>query len=218
MSAIPERLLRLNFKRAFLPAAGHPNDPTLRVRLDEAWEFLIARYLEPHRRYHTLDHINELLLLFDQYSHLAENPSSVERALWDHDLFYDPKAKDNEERSAQWHENLLRTLEAPEVVIKREGRLIRSTAYFAPDWQPPTDRDTMLTHDLDLSPLAAPREKFDKNSVNVRFEFSFVSDEDYQKGRIGAMKVFLNRRPIFRLLTHLEPQATENLTRLIYGS
>ena len=57
------------------------------------YDNLIARYSEPHRAYHTLEHIGHCLDEFEQVRHLATNPDAVELALWYHDAIYDTKAQ-----------------------------------------------------------------------------------------------------------------------------
>jgi predicted metal-dependent HD superfamily phosphohydrolase len=46
---------------------------------------LVARYSEPHRKYHTLQHLAECLAHFEAVRHLAEHPGEIEIALWFHD-------------------------------------------------------------------------------------------------------------------------------------
>ena len=71
--------------------------------LDEAlYQDLVARYREPHRRYHTLQHLEECFARFDELRALAEHPRDVELAIWFHDAIYDTRRSDNEARSAAW--------------------------------------------------------------------------------------------------------------------
>jgi predicted metal-dependent HD superfamily phosphohydrolase len=55
-------------------------------------------YSEPHRHYHTLVHVQDLLTKFEQYKFLVEAHEEIEAAIWFHDALYDPTRYDNEER------------------------------------------------------------------------------------------------------------------------
>ena len=57
------------------------------------WQQLASRYNEPHRHYHTLDHVAACLNWLDQYHHLAEDPLCLELALWAHNVIYDHRAR-----------------------------------------------------------------------------------------------------------------------------
>ncbi len=79
---------------------AEPQNPIL-------FDQLRSRYAEPHRVYHTLDHIQDCLKQFDAARSLAERKAEVEVAIWFHDAIYDPRKSDNEERSARWAERAL---------------------------------------------------------------------------------------------------------------
>jgi predicted metal-dependent HD superfamily phosphohydrolase len=59
---------------------------------------LVARYSEPHRFYHTLQHLRECFSMLEPASHLASRIGEVQLALWFHDAVYDTRAQDNEEQ------------------------------------------------------------------------------------------------------------------------
>jgi predicted metal-dependent HD superfamily phosphohydrolase len=67
---------------------------------DSYFAGLVAHYSEPHRAYHNLAHVMDCLDQFEPVRHLAQDAAAVEIAIWYHDVIYDPRAKDNEERSA----------------------------------------------------------------------------------------------------------------------
>ena len=58
------------------------------TRVDAAASDLVARYAEPHRRYHTLEHIEEMLAVAESLEASAE----VHCAVWMHDVIYEPTA------------------------------------------------------------------------------------------------------------------------------
>lgn len=64
-------------------------------------EELLAAYGEPHRAYHTVQHLTECFAHLDSSPRGPRDPASVELALWFHDAIYDTKAADNEARSAE---------------------------------------------------------------------------------------------------------------------
>ena len=68
--------------------------------LQDAFEDLVARYAEPHRKYHTLEHLDECLATFANVRALAGRPAEVEVALWFHDAIYDTRSNSNEKQSA----------------------------------------------------------------------------------------------------------------------
>ncbi len=62
---------------------------------------LVECYSSHDRHYHNLNHISEVLKIVDELANLAADPNSVRLAAWFHDAAYDPRASDNEERTAE---------------------------------------------------------------------------------------------------------------------
>jgi predicted metal-dependent HD superfamily phosphohydrolase len=61
---------------------------------------LVATYSEPHRFYHTLEHLAEMFKVAGKLADAAVDVAALQLAIWFHDAVYDPRATDNEERSA----------------------------------------------------------------------------------------------------------------------
>ena len=63
---------------------------------------LIYYYEQPGRYYHTLFHIKDCLVKFDEVKRLLEEPDVVELAIWFHDAIYEfwTKPNENEQFSA----------------------------------------------------------------------------------------------------------------------
>src|SRR5262245_48769827 len=72
----------------------------LRCSADPVGEELLRRWSEPWRHYHTLGHLRFCLGELDAASAAPTDRPLLEAAIWLHDAIYDPRAKDNEERSA----------------------------------------------------------------------------------------------------------------------
>src|SRR5688500_16407624 len=126
---------------------------------------LRARYAEPHRRYHTVEHLTEALATFEELRDLASDPGAVELALWYHDAVYDPAAPagENEARSA--------ALAAAEGCDDEVVRLILLTAGHSVGVD---DANGAVMADVDLAILGAPPERYARYAADVRAEYAHV--------------------------------------------
>jgi len=57
---------------------------------------LIRRYSEPHRKYHTCQHLDECFEKLEELRSEAAHPHEVEIALWFHDAIYEKQSSQNE--------------------------------------------------------------------------------------------------------------------------
>jgi predicted metal-dependent HD superfamily phosphohydrolase len=110
-------------------------------------EDLIQRYAEPHRAYHTLQHIGERGEQFEAARELFQHAGEVAVAVWFHDAIYDPRAADNEERSAELASRTLREAGAAPQVVQRVHGLVLATKHSAA----PSDVDETLLVDISAS-------------------------------------------------------------------
>ncbi|WP_414430233.1 N-methyl-D-aspartate receptor NMDAR2C subunit [Alcanivorax sp. IL3] len=181
---------------------------------EPTWQQLATRYNEPHRHYHTLDHVAACLGWLgwlDHYRHLAEDPPCLELALWAHDVIYDPRASDNEARSADWFAQQFAVSDLTNSQRARVHELILATIHP----HPPTDPDMALLQDIDLSILGADAELYDRYEGWIRQEYDFVPEEAFRKGRSAVLRSFLDQRVIYHtaeLREKLELPARENLS------
>ena len=91
----PDLLEEQRFTQVWQRAGG--NSPNAAQVFAE----LCSRYSAPGRHYHTPRHICQCLSQLDGARDEIAHADFVEIALWFHDVIYDPKAKDNEDRSAR---------------------------------------------------------------------------------------------------------------------
>ena len=92
-------------------------------------EKLCRAYQDSQRRYHTLQHLDECLQLFDRIPSardVACSPS-LELALWFHDAVYDIGASNNEEQSAQLARFVLFKAGVDSELIDDTCRLVMAT-------------------------------------------------------------------------------------------
>jgi len=114
-------------------------------------------------------------------------------AIWFHDAIYDPKGKDNEERSANLAAEVLISARLPEGFGQRVKRLILATKHAAP----PEAADSAMIVDVDLSILGQSRERFLKYEAEIRQEYAWVAEDAFAKGRSAILKSFLDRSNIY---------------------
>ena len=97
---------------------------------------LLGRWAEPHRAYHDLAHLDEVLTRVGLLAGEADDADAVRLAAWFHDAVYDPTAADNEERSAWLATTVLHRLQVAEPTVALVARepLFR-TAYGREHWE-----------------------------------------------------------------------------------
>ena len=160
---------------------------------DGVLEALLARWAEPHRKYHTPQHLRECLALFDAHRGLARHPGEVAIALWFHDAIYDTSRHDNEAASADWARRVLRDAGAAGEVVARVEALILATRHS----QVPATADEGLLVDIDLAILGAEPARFDEYERQIRDEYNFVAQDVFRAKRAEILRGFLARPALF---------------------
>ncbi len=184
----------------------------LASRVASAWS-------EPHRHYHSLQHLSECLRWLDDRRVRAaiERHAEVEIALFLHDLVYDTARADNEAQSADESRALLAAVPAvPPAVIDRVCAMILATKDHSADT---SDAAVML--DIDLSILGAAPERFREYQRQVRQEWAWVDPDAYAVGRAAVLRKFAARERLYRsdALHHLlEADAKRNLEAALGGA
>lgn len=200
-------LLELSWQRAWSGAGARGDGQSWR-------DALLARYREPQRHYHTLQHLAECLALFDGAIGLARQPAAVELGLWFHDAIYDVKSSRNEEASADWAREVLLGAGVAAGFAERVHALVLATRHTAQ----PEDADEQLLVDIDLSILGATRERFDEYERQIRAEYAFVPGFLFNLKRRQILRSFLDRPRIYatgHFHARLEQAARVNLTRAL---
>lgn len=180
----------------------------------KTYNTLIRAHAEPHRFYHTLDHIAACLRHLDSVRDITERPDEIEMALWFHDAVYAPFSATNEEDSAEWAADWLQACGAEKPVFSRIADLILATkSHKAPEG---TDGQFML--DIDLSILGTPSDIYDEFELNIRREYKRVPAFIFRKKRKAILQGFLDRDRLYNtgyFFDKLESNARINLIRTI---
>lgn len=175
---------------------------------------LVARWAEPHRRYHTLDHLVRVLDGVDEFGGHADDVAAVRYAAWFHDAVYDggEASADNEELSAQLAEAELPALGVPEARVAEVARLVRLTkGHEVADG----DRNGAVLCDADLAVLGGDRKAYGAYTEAIRQEYAQFPDEVFRPGRAAVLRGLLELPQLFRTpvaVKRYEAKARANLT------
>jgi predicted metal-dependent HD superfamily phosphohydrolase len=176
---------------------------------------LLTRYAEPHRRYHDLTHLREVLDAVDGLAAYAVDPDAVRLAAWFHDAVYDGRPGADEEASARLAEARLPACGVASSRVAQVARLVRVTAGHAPA---DDDRDGIVLCDADLAILAADPPRYRSYSAAVRAEYAHVPAAAFRQGRRAVLEDLLARPALYRTPTAQAAwtgAARRNLTREI---
>lgn len=171
-----------------------------------------ACYSEPHRKYHTMQHLNECFAHLESVRSIAERPAEVELALWFHDAIYKTNKKDNEERSAEWARESALAGGLSNDQASRIFDLVIVTKHNAT----PASRDAEVLVDVDLGILGSAPSRFDEYEGQVREEYSWVPGALYRRERRRILQEFANRPSIYsteHFRAKYEAQARDNVAR-----
>lgn len=187
--------------------------------VDDVGTDLLRRWREPHRRYHDVTHLAEVLTAVDTLCK-AEGLDGGDRAAtalaaWFHDAVYAVDALDgNEAASAVLATRALTRLGAPVGLRAWVAALVLDTATH--DLGPAAEPAQVVLHDADLWVLSAPVARFDEYCHQVREEYAHVPVTAYAASRSKVLRPFLVRSHVYHSAharAAWEPAARENLAR-----
>jgi predicted metal-dependent HD superfamily phosphohydrolase len=152
---------------------------------------LLRRYAEPHRHYHTVNHLHHVLVMIDE---LAEDQDLflVRLAAWFHDAVYAiPTGQlSNEEASARLAIRTLGRVGLEQEDLNQVARLVRLTETHVPGARDPEGE---LLCDADLAILAAPPEEYARYVEQVRAEYAAVPERAFLAGRLAVLTELADR-------------------------
>jgi predicted metal-dependent HD superfamily phosphohydrolase len=194
MHVSPERVEALQTSWVRL-AANYACEP---IAAYPIFDRLVAAYAEPHRHYHTLEHIAEMLKIVGRLATGQPDVGVVMLAVWFHDVVYDPRARNNESQSANVADEWL----APFVRTNEQHELLRKLILVT-DHRTTTTLDplAMVLLDADLAILAAGESRYARYATAIRQEYAHVSDAEYRLGRANVLQSFLARDTIYHTPT-----------------
>ena len=160
--------------------------------VESMYEEIQKRYSEPHRAYHTLEHIEACLAHAKKV--VFDDAFAVLIALCFHDVVYNPAAKDNEFQSALIAQAFLHNISCPPQAITKIVHLIESTAHPSS----PQTQDEKYLLDIDLMILASSAKDYREYEKQIRFEYKHVPDEIFFEKRAKFLRSLLQCDRIYQ--------------------
>lgn len=201
---------------------------------------LVSAYSQPHRYYHTLQHLGECLEQLDwaiaefryvnldcfqfienttraRCSHSRITPyhfKLIEISLWYHDVIYQPRDQNNEQKSADLAAHFL----SRSGLNSNEIRLIWSSILATEHRKIPVETIHQFVVDIDLSILGAEVDRFQEYDLQICQEYAWVTPSIYRQKRKEVLSGFLSKHRIYvtdLFYRKFEKRARENLKRAI---
>jgi len=172
----------------------------------ELVRLLVRKYTEKTRFYHTFAHIEQG---FYQYELMMQESMNLELFLaWTyHDVIYKPKAKNNEEKSAELFKEHNEMIGCCGTLADDIVRRILTTTHK-------NENEKNILTDIDLAGLGADHNTYWMNNRRIRREYQYLTLDEWVAGRTSFIKQFLSRDSIFwneNFKKRYEKQAQKNL-------
>lgn len=160
------------------------------------FERVITAWQAGFRRYHNAEHLVDCLRELDSTNAKPPTSDVVEAALWYHDVVYEPRATDCEERSARALLEDAVALAIPLETATAAAALIRETAHRSERSHSSAAADLVV--DIDLSILGRDVLRFMDYEYSVEDEYSQMNTVRFRVGRGRFLRALLDRAHIFR--------------------
>jgi predicted metal-dependent HD superfamily phosphohydrolase len=186
----------------------HPDYPIHVGRL------LISLYSSPHRHYHNLDHLVDVVQRCEELISTEDcvAPEEIIIAALFHDAIYDPdNGSDCVSQSAELAYVVALGGGINYTAANRINALVIST-----DTHEPKTIDQRILCDADLAILGQEEEKYNNYSRKIKLEYPNIRDDIFRDTRAHVLKEFLNKKHIFHTKTYrekYEDQARDNISR-----
>lgn len=195
--------------------------------VDEYWDMIESKYTEKHRRYHTLSHLSDMFKHFDDVRDQLSQAQLVGMAIFFHDVVYDPKKTDNEERSAEIFLEFAKNITSKEIdrgadisivfdwiidTKRHETEVHRTPETFGRD-------DLHFFLDMDMAILGSPDADYTKYADDIRIEYQHIPEPLFRERRAAVLRSFLGVPNIYateRFRTRFENQARQNIRAEIH--
>lgn len=201
----------LKFEQYWCETAGRLN--LSNVQRQQILELLKHYYSEPHRAYHTTQHIVECIELFHLIQSSLQDPVAIELAIWFHDVIYEPKSTQNELDSAELFLQLMQDILSSVQCMKIYHWILATQKHL-----PTADTDLQYLLDIDLAILGQSPARFSQYDHQIRQEYAWVHQHTYQQKRAEVLKGMMAHGVIYQTAffqQHFQTQAEQNLKQAL---
>jgi len=160
--------------------------------IQKNWASLENTYCKKSRHYHNLNHLKEMIELFDDYQSHLKNYNEILFSIFYHDYIYKASKKDNELKSAEFALSILNENHTLNKQLVFDA--ICATQLHAHN----ANEDINWLIDFDLKILAKDWDDYKIYFEQIRKEYRIYPDFLYKPGRAKALKHFLENEFIFQ--------------------
>jgi predicted metal-dependent HD superfamily phosphohydrolase len=154
---------------------------------------LLQRWQEPHRHYHDIRHLFQMLGALTMLSP-AGVPPELRLAAWFHDAVYEGVSGQDEAASADLARVELAAVDTPPDLVEEVFRLVMLTVEHRPDAE---DSAGVLLVDADLSILGQAPGRYQMYVRDVRAEHPRRSDTEFGMARLGVVRALLSAETLY---------------------
>lgn len=174
------------------------------------WDEIENHYSVKRRYYHNLSHLQNIFNSLQPIKDIINDWDTIVFSVFYHDIIYDVKRNDNEEKSAELAQKRLAGISYPdELIVKCCDQILATKIHQFSD-----DRDTNIFTDSDLSILGQEENAYIEYTKQIRKEYSIIPKLLYNKGRIKVLNHFLAMERIFKsdyFFHEFEAKARQNI-------
>lgn len=183
------------------------------------WDDVTSYYSEPHRVFHTVEHLKDGIEALVKWSQQLNSIPSIEQILawFYHDVIYDVLSKSNEDLSAELAINKINQLASKNTSIDTE--IVKTIILDTKSHEATIDESCII---LDIDMISLSESDFDRFlTLRYRAEEEYLKEypkEHVLKGCIQFAKSMVEKEYIFNLPINRikeDPLAKENLRRYI---
>jgi predicted metal-dependent HD superfamily phosphohydrolase len=170
---------------------------------------LLDRWKEPHRKYHSVSHLQDLVEQIQHHRNLTtiQQEMLLLTALY-HDVIYNPEANNNEEASAEF---FLEAINDPLPYHWQIAFMIYDTTHHKP-----SSPLSALFSEMDMSIVTRPYKDLLEWEHGIQYEYSFLPIDTYIEKRTAFLQQMVfdypaNAHALTQLIVYVQSAKTRPL-------